>query len=387
MEDPKRSIRNRIFIRFFWLLLAFSFLLPSCVPEPDSGIENKFLEKGFQAYQNHNYEIALPYFIYLSKKKNDRLDVSRIAYFYTAMSYYHLREPKAALENYHAFLNFKGSSFSYLLQKLRPTNALDSIANLYIAQLKGEKEALSSLLDKILDKKNNLQLPQLHALDHILFSNGFCNRYREMDVHYKRLVAAGNSQKTNSVTPIFALNAMQCSIVRGVHGLSVSAMGRAAWRSQAVELLTFLEKQTITLQFDKLLKLYRYFLNQEDQKFLQNSAAYLKKELSSDVFDLVVRYYQQKRDFGGLRRFLATYKDSFRMRSYEDQYNLASYYSLSGQTQEALTSLDNALKLGYRNLAHMDYDPDLNNIRLTPGYKSILNKYFPRRNRKMDSNG
>jgi tetratricopeptide (TPR) repeat protein len=53
-------------------------------------------------------------------------------------------------------------------------------------------------------------------------------------------------------------------------------------------------------------------------------------------------------------------------------YNLACSLSLTGQPDEALAELAMAVRLGYRDLEHMERDSDLRAVRADPRYKSLL---------------
>ena len=53
-------------------------------------------------------------------------------------------------------------------------------------------------------------------------------------------------------------------------------------------------------------------------------------------------------------------------------YNLACSHSLLGQIDEALEALRRAIDLGYRDFAHMQRDPDLENLRRDPRYLALL---------------
>ena len=54
------------------------------------------------------------------------------------------------------------------------------------------------------------------------------------------------------------------------------------------------------------------------------------------------------------------------------RYNLACSYSLLGKADQAIETLEEAVKLGYRDFAHMQRDPDLDGIRQHPRYLSLL---------------
>jgi len=54
------------------------------------------------------------------------------------------------------------------------------------------------------------------------------------------------------------------------------------------------------------------------------------------------------------------------------RYNLACDYSLLKMTDECLRSLEEALRLGYRDFAHMESDPDLEHARQDPRYRDLI---------------
>jgi len=56
------------------------------------------------------------------------------------------------------------------------------------------------------------------------------------------------------------------------------------------------------------------------------------------------------------------------------QYNLACSYSLTDQVGEALTALEKALSLGYRDFKWLSEDPDLQNVRQHPQFQKIRAK-------------
>ena len=55
-------------------------------------------------------------------------------------------------------------------------------------------------------------------------------------------------------------------------------------------------------------------------------------------------------------------------------YNLACSYSLNGEYDAAVTALDQALILGYRDFKWLARDPDLRKLRKHPGYRDIEEK-------------
>ncbi len=58
--------------------------------------------------------------------------------------------------------------------------------------------------------------------------------------------------------------------------------------------------------------------------------------------------------------------------SYVPQYNVASSLAQLGRTDESLDALDRALELGFDELAHLQNDPDLDPVRDTDRFKTII---------------
>ncbi len=54
------------------------------------------------------------------------------------------------------------------------------------------------------------------------------------------------------------------------------------------------------------------------------------------------------------------------------QYNLACSYALLRDTERAIACLAEAVRLGYRDAAHLREDPDLTGIREDPRFAAIL---------------
>jgi len=58
-------------------------------------------------------------------------------------------------------------------------------------------------------------------------------------------------------------------------------------------------------------------------------------------------------------------------------YNLACSYALLNQAHKAFEALDKAIQLGYRDVAHLSEDEDLNNIRRDSRYAEIVARLQP----------
>ena len=57
-------------------------------------------------------------------------------------------------------------------------------------------------------------------------------------------------------------------------------------------------------------------------------------------------------------------------------YDIACIYALKGKKRLALRSLEQALKKGYRNYAHLQKDSDLDSIREEPEFHELEGRYF-----------
>lgn len=56
------------------------------------------------------------------------------------------------------------------------------------------------------------------------------------------------------------------------------------------------------------------------------------------------------------------------------KYNLACSMSVLGQVGAALRTLEEAIRLGYNDFAHLEADADLDAVRRHPGYLGMLNR-------------
>ena len=53
-------------------------------------------------------------------------------------------------------------------------------------------------------------------------------------------------------------------------------------------------------------------------------------------------------------------------------YNLACSLSLLGKIDEAIESLEHAVRLGYNDFDYLEHDPDLANVRRDGRYRSLI---------------
>jgi len=56
------------------------------------------------------------------------------------------------------------------------------------------------------------------------------------------------------------------------------------------------------------------------------------------------------------------------------RYNLACSFALTGQGEKALSTLNKAVELGYRDVEHLRNDHDLDTIKTDPRFLTLLNK-------------
>lgn len=57
------------------------------------------------------------------------------------------------------------------------------------------------------------------------------------------------------------------------------------------------------------------------------------------------------------------------------RYNFACSLSNLGQIEESLAALSESIKLGYRDFAYMESDPDLENVRKDPRFRQLADKW------------
>ncbi len=60
---------------------------------------------------------------------------------------------------------------------------------------------------------------------------------------------------------------------------------------------------------------------------------------------------------------------------FSNLYDAACLYARLGRSEEALDALKRAFENGYRNFAHVGYDPDLDSIRELPSFKELVSKH------------
>jgi tetratricopeptide (TPR) repeat protein len=58
-------------------------------------------------------------------------------------------------------------------------------------------------------------------------------------------------------------------------------------------------------------------------------------------------------------------------------YNLACSYSLLNRLDEAVGALRRSFELGYRDVGHLQKDPDLSRLRQSPKYRHFLASFTP----------
>lgn len=107
-------------------------------------------------------------------------------------------------------------------------------------------------------------------------------------------------------------------------------------------------------------------------EFLERILARLpdQQEVLRVLANLLIRKEELDRALALDRRLCA-----LRPRDCVAHYNLACTLSLVGRAAESLLVLSRALQLGYRDFAHLEVDPDLDNVRRHPAYESLLASY------------
>lgn len=98
------------------------------------------------------------------------------------------------------------------------------------------------------------------------------------------------------------------------------------------------------------------------------------------------RYAEVIEILGGLYTKTGRISDGLRMdrrlvrlqpRNATAHYNLACSLALSRRKAEALNSLRQAVRLGYRDFDWMSQDPDLDALKGHPGFRSLLEQLKP----------
>ena len=77
---------------------------------------------------------------------------------------------------------------------------------------------------------------------------------------------------------------------------------------------------------------------------------------------------------GDKQKAIATFVEGYANNQIDD-YNAACLYSLMNEKELALRYFERTLDSGYCNFAHIEYDTDLDNIRNTPEFKALIEKY------------
>jgi tetratricopeptide (TPR) repeat protein len=95
-----------------------------------------------------------------------------------------------------------------------------------------------------------------------------------------------------------------------------------------------------------------------------------------DSIDVLMALGNDYTERGLVEKGLAVDERLCRLRASDPivRYNLACSYSLMGKVDEALTTLEQAVALGYRDCTHLQRDPDLDHIRRDPRYTAILER-------------
>ena len=125
-----------------------------------------------------------------------------------------------------------------------------------------------------------------------------------------------------------------------------------ARRSKSAELLEF----EITF-YEKLLRAYPDFVD----VLLPLGAAYTRRGLYDKGLAIDLRLTQ--------------------LRSSDPLtwYNLACSYSLLKRIEESAVALRHSMELGYADVAYLEKDPDLTNLRQSPQYRQLLEVFAARR--------
>lgn len=103
----------------------------------------------------------------------------------------------------------------------------------------------------------------------------------------------------------------------------------------------------------------------------------LAAKLAIPKGDLIAIYIDQGIKYMNIRRFANAEKEFLRVLKLDSKnesalYNIACCYSLWGKVENALDYLEKAVKSGFDDLGHIENDPDLDSLRQTERYKSLI---------------
>ena len=120
--------------------------------------------------------------------------------------------------------------------------------------------------------------------------------------------------------------------------------------------------------------LQRGVLLKQQNKNIAAEADFLKAiELDSIAGESVCMAYAYY-FLGDKQKAIATFVEGYAKKQIDD-YNAACFYSLMGEKEMALRYLERHLDSGSRDFAHIGFDTDLDNIRQTPEFKALIEKY------------
>ncbi len=105
------------------------------------------------------------------------------------------------------------------------------------------------------------------------------------------------------------------------------------------------------------------------EKAIERDSMYLRPYYNLGTVYIHLHDFEKAKEW--LNKFLVLDPDDF-----DAYYNLACIGSLENNKDEALKNFAKALELGFDNMEWIKQDPDLDNIRNTPKFKSLMKKYF-----------
>lgn len=375
------------------ILILFSlFFLSGCVPPEKEDPSIEFLLKGRKAFSNKDFKMAIPYFYKVAFSKFNKTDFRNYSLFYLALSYYHLWELDKANTYFHALQKREDGFFINLFKKFQDIPINENIVNIYLDVIKGNPQKgyiqLKNIIDTLEKEKKGIAPEQLFIMHHILFLGNKCRDYYTLGEIMKNYLreAKGPEAQTLLNQPIFGISAVECLVVNNIK--SKDKRGKNELKRIALKLIDKIDNAknpAISPFFGSLLNGYRLLLKEDYSSALHFGNKMLKKNLHSEIISFMVRLYQSKGDFWSLGDFISKYRNHFKNEPV-DQYNLASYLAAGGQVNDALAVLENSVKLGFRDLAHMNFDPDMEPLRYTNRYKTILKTYFKKSTKGWEGN-
>lgn len=390
-KDNKQLRQGKL---VFWarnsLVLLFVLVLTGCMGgNRQESKEVRFLRKAHDAFAQRDFETALPYLNYLKKSPQAHDRLQKLSLFYLGLSHYHLWEFKKAREYFDRFDKKESGLLPSLIQNpLSPAN-LASLTRILRLLMDGSYERARSVIHEFLsEEQESIAVRMMHyTLNHAIFVSRACEEYYLLDKAFRRALKESGHEKaqTRSRRPIYAFAALDCLLMNHHSRRRAGDNGDEAqqkdWRAKGVGLIKKIKGQPLPEHYElRVVNTYKELFEGNYSKARKEARRLWDRFESPETLDLLARILYHGGKQRRLRQLLADNKGYF-SESVLDQYNYASYLAMAGAKGQALKALQQAIDSGFRDLAHLMADPDLEPLRRSEGFYALLNRYFPKRDK------